>query len=184
MTKLRLALAALLVGLVASAPVPAAPPPRGPYEPYAFLIGSWDFGPESGGPAQGRMLFRWGPGKSYIWFATSLLADGKELPHFEGLLMWNGDRKDLDMLVALELNGAGAQEQGTVSVKPDGIVVREITSIAPTGTKGRFRQTFQASGPDRIRTTVMRETARGWVATFPGSDRLVMTRRKEGAGGA
>jgi len=178
MTKHRIVLPALFFGL-AAATTPAAPPPASPYAPYAFLIGSWDFGPESGGPAQGRMLFRWGPGKSYIWFATSLLADGKEEPHFEGLLMWNGARKDLDMLVALELNGAGAQEQGTLSVQPDGSAVREITSIAPTGAKGRFRQTFKALGPDRIQTQVLRETAQGWVATFPGSDRLVMVRRKK-----
>jgi hypothetical protein len=93
--------------------------------------------------------------------------------------MWNGARKDLDMLVALELNGSGAQEQGTLSIQSDGTAVREITSIAPTGAKGRFRQTFNALGPDRIQTKVLRETAQGWVATFPGGDRLVMTRRRK-----
>jgi hypothetical protein len=127
------------------------------------------------------MLFRWGPSKSYIWFATSLLAGGKEEPHFEGLLMWNGERRDLDMLVALDLNGAGAQEQGTFSVRPDGTAVREITSIGPNGAKGKFRQTFEPLGPDRMRTSVMRRTPEGWVATFPGSDRMVMTRRRDPA---
>jgi hypothetical protein len=157
----------------------AAETPKGePYAPYAFLIGNWDFGPEAGGPAQGRTLFRWGPGKSYIWFATSLLVDGKEVPHFEGLLMWNGARKDLDMLVALNLDGSGAQEQGTLSIGSDGTAVREITSIGPSGAKGRFRQTFTPAGPDRILTKILRESAGGWVATFPGSDRFVMTRRK------
>ena len=83
--------------LAAARPARAEAPAKSPYAPYEFLIGSWDFGPESGGPAQGRILFRWGPSKSYIWFATSLLAGDKEEPHFEGLLMWNGERKDLDM---------------------------------------------------------------------------------------
>jgi hypothetical protein len=46
------------------------------------------------------------------------------------------------------------------------------------GATARFRQTFQPDGPDRIKTRVLRETKDGWVATFPGSDRLVMTRRK------
>ena len=49
---------------------------------------------------------------------------------------------------------------------------------SPAGATARFRQTFQPDGPDRIKTRVLRETKDGWVATFPGSDRLVMTRRK------
>jgi hypothetical protein len=152
----------------------------GPYAPYAFLIGSWSFGPESGGAAQGRILFRWGPNQSYIWLETSLLVDGKEEPHFEGLLMWNGARKNLDMLLAVDLKGGGAQEQGTLSIQPDGTAVREITLIGPSGSTGRFRQTFRPAGPDRILTSVMRDASGSWVATFPGSDRLVMTRSAKG----
>jgi hypothetical protein len=167
----------LAAALFVTAHAGAETPEKGPYAPYAFLIGSWDFAPETGGPAQGRTVFRWGPGKSYIWFATSLLVDGKEEPHFEGMLMWNGGRKDLDMLVALNLDGSGAQEQGTLSIGSDGTAVREITSIGPSGSKGRFRQTFTPAGPDRILTKILRESAGGWVATFPGSDRFAMTRR-------
>ena len=40
-----------------------------------------------------------------------------------------------------------------------------------------FRQTFKAAGPDKIFTTVMRQTDNGWAPTFPGGDHLVMTRR-------
>lgn len=182
MNKSRTAFLLLTLGAALGARAPADEPAssRSPYAPYAFLIGNWDFGPEGGGPAQGRMLFRWGPRESYIWYATSLLVDGKEEPHFEGLLMWNGARKNLDMLLALDLNGLGGQEQGTLSIQPDGTAVREITSIGPAGAKGRFRQTFKSAGPDRILTSVLRESPGGWVATFPGSDRLAMTRREKG----
>ena len=173
---------AIALGVALTLPSGASAGDRssGPYAPYAFLIGNWSFGPESGGPAQGRILFRWGPNQSYIWCETSLFVDGKEEPHFEGLLMWNGARKNLDMLVAVDLKGGGAQEQGTLSIQPDGTAVREITLIGPAGSTGRFRQTFKPAGPDRILTSVMRESSGSWVATFPGSDRLVMTRQGKG----
>jgi hypothetical protein len=159
----------------------------GPYAPYAFLIGQWDVAAEGGGPAVARSLFRWGPKQSYIWYATSLLSGGEEEPHFEGMLLWNPVRKNLDMLLALDLEGGGrVQEQGSISIRPDGTVVREITAYSAgpgkddtPGTTTRFRQTFKATGPDRILTSVMRKSAQGWVVTFPGSDRLVMTRRRD-----
>ena len=166
------------------------PPANGPYAPYRFLIGQWDIAPEAGGPPLARALFRWGPGQSYIWYSGSLLVNKVEMPHFEGLLVWNGVRKNLDMLLTLDLEGGRVQEQGAMSVGPDGRVVREISAFysegerpigqavaGPGGAKARFRQTFQATGPDRILTTVMREDGNRWVATFPGSDRLVMIRR-------
>ena len=165
-------------------------PTKNPYASYEFLIGAWDISPEAGGPPLARALFRWGPNRSYIWYAGSLLEKGEEVPHFEGLLLWNGVRKNLDMLLSLDLDGGYVQEQGTMSVETGGRVVREITAVysegsrpigqpvaGPSGAKARFRQTFQATGADRILTTVMREAGNGWVATFPGSDRLVMTRR-------
>ena len=80
-----------------------------------------------------------------------------------------------------------------VSVAPDGTVVRDVTAYyseglrpigqlpaGPRGATARFRQTFKAAGPDRVLTAVMREDGRRWVATFPGSDHLVMTRRPKG----
>ena len=167
-------------------------PANSPYAPYRFLIGTWDVAPEIGGAPLARALFRWGPNHSYIWYSGSLLVKGVEVPHFEGLLLWNGVRKNLDMLLALDLDGGRVQEQGVVSIEADGTVVREITAfysegeqpigqpVAGTGgAKAHFRQTFQAAGPDRIRTTVMRESGKGWVATFPGSDHLVMIRRSK-----
>jgi hypothetical protein len=166
---------------------------KNPYASYEFLIGTWEISPAAGGPPLARALFRWGPNRSYIWYAGSLLEKGEEVPHFEGLLVWNGVRKNLDMLLSLDLEGGYVQEQGTMSVETGGKIVREITAIysegsrpigqpvaGSSGAKARFRQTFQATGPDRILTTVMREAESGWVATFPGSDRLVMTRRQKG----
>ncbi len=104
----------------------------------------------------------------------------------------NGARRNLDMLVALDLSGGRIQEQGTVSIQPDGRVLREITAIysegvrlpprgetvaGPNGATVQFRQTFKAAARDRVLTALTRETADGWVPTFPGSDNLVMTRR-------
>jgi hypothetical protein len=167
----------------------------GPYAPYAFLIGEWDVASESGGPAAAVTRFRWGPNRSYLWFATSVVANGAEQPHFEGFLMWNGVRKNLDMLVAMDLQRGLVQERGVVSVAPDGTVVRDITasysegaplpprgqtSAGPAGATVRFRQTFKPVSPNRVLTTVLRESEQGWVPTFPGSDRLVMTRRPTG----
>jgi K+-transporting ATPase ATPase B chain len=65
-------------------------------------------------------------------------------------------------------------------IPADGTVVRDITAVysegaraigQPTavgsrGATARFRQTFKAAGPDRILTTVMRETGGGWLATL------------------
>lgn len=184
-------LAGALLGACAAAG--AETPRPSPYAPYAFLIGEWNVAPENGGPPVAVARFRWGPNQSYIWYAGSMLAGGVEHPHFEGLLMWNGVRKNLDMLLAMDMERGLVQEHGVVSVERDGTVVREITAsysegtqpigkppAGPEGAKSRFRQTFREVGPDRILTAVMREADRGWVATFPGSDRLVMTRRSKG----
>ena len=90
------------------------------------------------------------------------------------------------------MDGGAVQESGTVSVGPDGALTRKIIATYSSGTplppRGevkagpdgaivRFRQTFKADGPNRVLTNGMRETDTGWVATFPGSDHLVMTRR-------
>lgn len=193
----RFARTALVVVLQASwslcAPLRAqeVPVPK-PYEPYAFLIGEWDVGPEGGAPAA-VMRFRWGTKKTYIWYSGALLVEGEEQPSFEGLLVWNGVRHNLDMLLVLDQStGDLVQEQGSVSVSPDGSVVREVTvyysegnalppdwttAAGPDGARARFRHTFTAAGPDRIRTSILRESESGWVPSFPGSDALVMTRR-------
>lgn len=183
----RLGIAALLLAVTSAE---ARPPAPTPYAPYEFLIGEWDIGAQAGGPPVARALFRWGPGNSYIWYAGSLLVNGVEEPHFEGLLVWNGVRRNLDMLLSLDLHGGRTQEQGTISIDADGKVVREISAIysegarpigqapaPPQGATARFRQTFRRVGPDRIATEVLRDDGGRWVATFPGSDRLVMTRR-------
>jgi hypothetical protein len=173
------------------AAAPAAASPAGPYQPYEFLVGEWDVAP-AGGPAFGVVRFRWGPNQSYLWYSVSLVENGGEQPHLEGMLMWNAHRKNLDMLLAVDpMGGGGAQEQGTVHVEADGTVVRDITMIAsdpgraqagghaptrPT-TAPQFRQTFKAVGRDTVLTDALRKTDGGWVATFPGSDHLVMIRR-------
>jgi hypothetical protein len=121
------------------------------------------------------------------------LANGEEQPHFEGLLVWNGVQRNLDMLLALDLEGGLLSERGVMSVESYGLVVRDMTAfysegtrpigkkvVGPQGSTARFRQTFKRVRPDRILTTVMRESEHGWVATFPGSDHLAMTRRAKG----
>ena len=166
---------------------------RGVYAQYKALIGTWDVTAPDGGPSFAVQRFTWGPGHSYIWCAGSFIGPGgKEDPHFEGMLVWNGVHKNLDMLLTMDLKSGRAQEQGTFNVAPDGTIVREITGVfsegvapigeakvGPDGMSKHFRQTYRPDGTDKFLTSVMRETNDGsWVATFPGSEKLVMKRRK------
>src|SRR5262245_22400211 len=162
------------------------------WAPYEFLIGEWDIAAQSGGPPVAAARFRWGPNRSYVWYAGSLVLDGVERPHFEGLLLWNGVHRNLDMLLSMDLDGGLVQEQGTMYAEPDGTVVREITAtysegshpiggstVGLAGATASFRQTFRALGPDRVLTSVLRRVEQRWIATFPGSDHLVMTRKPD-----
>jgi len=161
------------------------------YAPYALLIGEWSIVTADGAPV-GVSRFTWGPGNSYIWFATSILSNGRDEPHFEGILVWNGVNRNLDMLISVDLAGGRVQEQGTLFVAPDGTIVREHAAIysegqlLPTGASNRvgpqgatvnFRQTFQNASSDRITTRLTRQDPSGWVPTFPGADNLTMIRR-------
>ena len=92
----------------------------------------------------------------------------------------------------MDLKSGRAQEQGTFNVTSDGTIVREITGVfsegvAPIGEakvgphnmSKHFRQTYTPDGTDKFLTSVMRETKDGsWVATFPGSEKLVMKKRE------
>ena len=162
-----------------------------PYGPYAVLVGIWDVSPEAGGPAVAVQRFTWGPNRAYIWYAGSLVMAGKEEPHFEGLLAWDGIHRNLDMLMTIDLRFGLAAERGTFSLQPDGSFLREITAVysegvtpigrpraGAEGATGHFRQIYRPTGPDQMAISVLRETERGWVATFPGSDHLLMKRRK------
>ncbi len=165
------------------------------YEPYAFLIGEWDVSVEGRLPAAvSRML--WGPMKTYIRYSGALLVNGKESPNFEGILVWNGVRRTLDMLLVLDLTTQQlVQEQGSISLQPDGSVVREITvyyaegtltppdwtkTAGPAGATARFRHTFKQVSPGRIRASVLRQAEGHWVPSFPGGDNLIMVKRSEG----
>ncbi len=190
MTRKRWIVVALVVLLEAPALAYAGTSDTGHWKPYEFLVGEWDLAPQSGGAPVAILRFRWGPNRSYLWYAASLLVDGTERPHFEGLLLWNGQRRNLDMLLSVDLERGLVQEQGVVFAEPDGTVIRDITAVysegeqpigkpaaGPAGATARFRQTFKREGPDRVFTSVLRQTEKSWTATFPGSDRLVMTRR-------
>ena len=162
------------------------------YAPYAFLIGEWDVAAE-GGPPFAVARFRWGPNETYIWHSMSMIAGGQERPHFEGLFVWNGIHKNLDMLMTLDLDTGRVQEQGTLSMATDSTAVRDIqatyaegagpmggTPAGAAGATARFRQTYKALDPDHVLTVLTRETKDGWVPTFPGSGRVIMTRRTAG----
>src|SRR5215510_5297284 len=126
-----------------------------PFGPYEFLIGEWDVKSEVDGSPMAVQRVRWGPNRSYIWYAVALLADGREEPHLEGMLVWNGVHKNLDMLFVVDLRSGRVQEQGTMSVETDGSLVRDITAVyspgveAMTGSVGsagataHFRQTYK-----------------------------------------
>ena len=160
------------------------------YAPFEFLIGEWDIKSADSDMVMAVQRVRWGPNRSYMWYAVALLSDGQEEPHLEGMLMWNGVHKNLDMLFAVDLQSGRTQEQGTISVTKNGELVREITAVhsegvptsagktvGPEGATRQFRQTYKRASPDKIETSVMRKTDKGWVASFPGSDHWVMTRK-------
>ena len=160
------------------------------YGVYSFLIGEWEVRAGEGGPIIGVTRVRWGPNQAYIWYSQSLLFDGREQPHLEGILVWNGVHKNLDMLLSMDLKSGRVQEQGTMSVGADGVLVRDITAVfsagarpigmetvGPEGAATRYRETYQQIGPDKIVTSATRQVGDQWVPTFPGSDHLVMLRR-------
>ena len=144
-----------------------------PYAKYEFLIGDWR---GQVGGTNLREEFRWGPNKSYIFFSTYMAAYGKpEQLHFEGMMVWNAKTDVLDYVVAVE-PGSGVQEKGIIRAEPGGTIVREVELTDARGKTGHFRQTFQLNGADAVTTSVMRQTAKGWEPTFPGSDRITLTR--------
>jgi len=165
---------------LAAAPVlaqqapPAATAAANPYAPYDWLVGDWT---AQAGPGVLRELLTYGPNRSYIRFSVfTAPVNGPEHLHFEGIAMWNGKTRMLDYLFAVE-PGSGVQENGTIRAEADGTIVREVELISPTGKVGTFRQTFRRAGPDRMVTTLFRQTGKGWEPTFPGSERIEMTRR-------
>ena len=161
------------------------------FAPYAFLIGDWDIH-EEGAPPAAVHRATWSGGGTSIRLETDIFVNGKQVPHYEGILVWNPVRRDFDMLLNLDPVGAKVQERGRLRINPqDRTVVREIiATYAPgvTGPDGKkvgekgaefvFRQTFKQLSDDRILTSMMRQTANGWVPTFPGSEEVLMTRRK------
>lgn len=147
------------------------------YEPFDPLIGTWIILNKSG-KAIGTAVFKYGPGKSYIWHSVALAMGGTEEPHYEGVLVWNGGHKGLDMLISLDLNGGRVQEQGRLTRGGNGVFTREIMSTGPTGKQQQFRQTYSPEGGEKLATKVMRRTASGWEPTFPGSDQLTYVRKR------
>jgi hypothetical protein len=138
-----------------------------PYAPYEFLIGDW----YSKLATQNLVIhqqFKWGPGKSYITYASYMASPGKpEQLHFEGMMVWDGKSKALDFLFALQ-PGSGAQEKGTVTADADGTVVRHIAMTAADGDLDRFRQTFRKTPAGQVITGMMEQTATGWKLNPPG----------------
>lgn len=149
-----------------------------PYAPYEFLIGDWF----SKLPGQGMMIhqqFSWGPGKSYILYSSYLVLPGKpEQLHFQGMMTWNGTSKSLDFLFMLQ-PGSGAQEKGTVTARPDGTIVREISMTDSDGDLDHFRQSFRKIPGGKVVTSMMEQTATGWKMDPPGE--IVMELRPSSA---
>jgi hypothetical protein len=93
------------------------------------------------------------------------------------MMTWNAANKNLDFLFVHEPGSLG-QESGIVRVEADGAVVRETTLTGGDGTQDHFRQTWRRTGSDTALTSLLRRNADGtWAPNFPGSDKLVMTRR-------
>jgi hypothetical protein len=152
-----------------------------PYAPYEFLIGDW-YSKLARQDMVIHQQFRWGPGKSYIAYATYLAAQGKpEELHFEGMMVWNGKSRGLDFLFAVQ-PGSGAEERGTVNAKADGSVVRDVEMTGDDGDLSHFRQTFRKSSDGTIVTSIMQKTSKGWASSPPGE--IVMEKRPSSDGTA
>ena len=178
---------ALIMGLAAAAmpanaqtqrsstPTPTAAPANNHYSAYDWLVGDW-YG--KAGPGLLRELITYGPNRSYIRFSvfTAPSEAAAQHLHFEGIALWNGKTRMLDYLFAVE-PGSGVQEQGTFRADADGTIIRDVEMIDARGRVGTFRQTFRRTGPDSAITSVMRRTESGWVPTFPGGDRIELSRR-------
>src|SRR3954468_24571755 len=92
------------------------------FAPYEFLIGEWDVKAADNSPAVAIIRVKWGPNRSYIWYTSTLVFGGQEMPHLEGMLVWNGVHKNLDMLFCMDLKTGKVQEQGTMSVGSNGTI--------------------------------------------------------------
>lgn len=178
--------------MIAASATSAQAPAHSVYAPYESLAGEWEVTAGSGGQVVAVERFRWGPGNSYLWFAVSVAAGERQVPHFEGMLVWNGVNRNLDMLLSIDLNGGRVQERGTLSARDSRTFVRDIVATysegtilpgganvraGPGGAQVNFRQTFEILGPDRMATRLERLEGDRWVPTFPGSDNLTMIRR-------
>ena len=144
-----------------------------PYAPYEFLIGDW-YSKIADPNMTIHQQFKWGPGKSYIVYTSFLAVPGKpEQLHFGGMMVWDGKTKALDFLFALQ-PGSGAQEKGTVTIQPDGTILREVAMTTPKGDLAHFRQTFRKVDGGKIITSMTEQTATGWKLEPPGE--IVMER--------
>jgi hypothetical protein len=170
-------LAVLMLGLLVHPAATSGSETSPAYATLAPLIGEWDVGPEGGATAFIER-FTWGPKEAYVWTQVVFVtASGEEHLHFEGPILWNGATRRYNYLFAVE-PGSLAQERGEIYASEGGEIVRDVVLTRADGTTGRFRQTFDATGDGGFVTTLMRQTADGWAPTFPGSERLIMTRRR------
>ena len=156
-----------------------------PYAPYAFLVGDWNVGAASGGAPFVTLRFHWSQHQAYLHYGAYI---GQQ-PHFEGMMMWNGAHRNLDVLIAMDMDHGLVQEQGTVSIV-NGAAVREniatysegVSAGGPLagvgGLTSRTRQTMRPIDADHIALTFETKTPSGWKPSMPGGDHLLMTRAK------
>ena len=145
-----------------------------PYSPYEFLIGDW----YTKLPKENAVVhqqFAWGAGKASISYATFIVMPGMgEHLHFGGMAIFNPMSKALDYLFAVE-PGSGVVERGTISVQPDGDVVREVEALYPNGKIEKSRQTFHAEADGSVKMDLQSPGATGWRSSLQ-SGPMVMTR--------
>lgn len=169
-------LPALLLSLSAVAGPALADGSHGGYATFTPLIGQWSVGPE-GGTAAFIQRFSWGPNEAYVWMQVAMILEsGDEHLHLEGPVLWNGATRRYDYLFSVE-PGSLVQEKGEIYAAEDGEIIRDVVLTAADGATGRFRQTFRALEDGRFVTSLMRQSGDGWSPTFPGSGRMIMTRR-------
>jgi len=157
-----------------------------PYAPYSFLIGDWDVATAANARPFVRLKYHWAPNRAYIECGAYI----GDAPHFEGMMMWNGVRHQLDVLLATDMKHGLAQESGTAAIEGGAFVQNTLATYSAgvgadehvagvNGSTQRMREIMRPVDANHIALSFEVETSTGWKPVMPGADHLVMTRASD-----
>ena len=168
-----------------------------PYAPLRFLIGTWES--RYKGELAATQQFEFGIEDAAIYWSGDRYIGGQRRPSFEGIAILNSVTNEYEYLVSLGTAAGTAGdtilEKGRFLPLEDGSIRREIFVFYPEGTKlpptgqrlagpggyvREYRQWFSSIDENTIETKIVYLNEQGdWVPSFPGSERLVLTRASQ-----